>query len=349
MPLDNSDIAELLALRAEQLMGDRQRAYRRASRAAYKWPEEATVIIAEGRSLTELTGIGVKLSGLIKSWLDEPPEVPEPPPTRAGFMTFAHALDVIAATNDPPMARGDLQMHTTASDGRASIEEMARAGADLGYEYISITDHSHGLKIAGGMDEAELVEQGREIDRVNEELTSSGLSFTVLKSLEMNLDPHGHGDMDPDSLAHLDLVLGSFHSALRKKEDQTDRYVAALRNPDIHVLGHPRGRIYNFRVGLTADWPKVFAMAAEEDKALEIDGFPDRQDLNVELLRLARDSGAFISMGTDAHTQSELQFMPVGIAAAIEAEIAPEKILNLMSADELRSWASDRDRRRVDR
>src|SRR3990170_1507925 len=179
MSLDNAQIAELLALRAEELSGDRQRAYRRASRAAYKWPEEAAAIVAEGRSLTELPGIGAKLSGLIKSWLDEPPEVPDPPEGRAGFVTFARARAIISETSDPPVVRGDLQMHTTASDGRASIEEMARAGAELGYDYIAITDHSQGLKIAGGMDEGELEDQGRAIDGVNEKLSSEGVRIEV--------------------------------------------------------------------------------------------------------------------------------------------------------------------------
>ena len=346
MSLGNAQIAELLALRAEELSGDRQRAYRRASRAAYKWPEEAAAIVAEGRSLTELTGIGAKLSGLITSWLDEPPKVPDPPEGRAGFVTFARARAIISEASDPPVVRGDLQMHTTASDGRASIEEMARAGAELGYDYIAITDHSQGLKIAGGMDESELEDQGRAIDAVNAKLWEESVGVEVLKSLEMNLNPHGEGDMDPASLAKLDLVLGSFHSALRKKDDQTDRYIAALRNPDIHVLGHPRCRIYNFRVGLTADWSKVFDAAAQEGKAVEIDGFPDRQDLNVDLLRLARDAGTFISMGTDAHIQSELGFMPVGVAALVAAGIERDKVLNVMSAHELRTWASDEDRRR---
>src|SRR2546429_8427728 len=100
--------------------------------------------------------------------------------------------------------------------------------------------------------------------------------------------------MDERSLSHLDIVVGCFHSALRKKEDQTDRYLAALRNPTIQILGHPRGRIYNFRTGLTADWPRVFDLAAELDKAVEIDSYPDRQDLNVELLKLAREAGCRI-------------------------------------------------------
>ena len=97
--------------------------------------------------------------------------------------------------------------------------------------------------------------------------------------------------MDQPALEKLDLVLGCFHSALRKKEDQTERYLNALRNPSVHILGHPRGRIYNFRLGLTADWSRVFAVAAQLDKAVEIDCYPDRQDLSIDLLAIARKEG----------------------------------------------------------
>src|SRR5687767_4284206 len=107
----------------------------------------------------------------------------------------------------------------------------------------------------------------------------------------MNLSPSGTGDMDTSALAQLDLVLGSFHSALRREEDQTERYLAAVRNPHVHVLGHPRGRIYNYRLGLRADWKHVFDEAARLDKAVEIDAYPDRQDLNLDLLKIARHSG----------------------------------------------------------
>jgi hypothetical protein len=125
----------------------------------------------------------------------------------------------------------------------------------------------------------------------------------------MNLKPDGTGDMEPASLKVLDLVLGSFHSALRRKEDQTERYLAALNHPNVHILGHPRGRVYNFRIGLTADWSRVFDAAALLDKAIEIDAFPDRQDLNIELLKLARAAGVRISLGTDAHRPEQLAFM----------------------------------------
>ncbi|MDQ4065427.1 MAG: PHP domain-containing protein [Actinomycetota bacterium] len=345
MSLTNTEISELLALRAEELSGDRQRAYRRAARAAYQWPEEVAALVEERRPLTELKGIGARLQGLIRSWIEEPRRTPDPPPIRAGFMSFASALS--DAEPSDLRFKGDLQMHTVASDGRASIEEMAHAGIDLGYSYVAITDHSKGLKIAGGIDEAELAEQGRAIDVLNEDLASDNAGFRVLKSMEMNLNPQGAGDMEPEALAQLDLVLGSFHSSLRGKEDQTDRYVAALRNPDIHVLGHPRGRIFNFRAGLNADWPKVFAIAAEEGKALECDCFPDRQDLNVELLTAAAEAGAWVSFGTDAHNEAEMGFMPIGVASALRAGVARDKILNLMDAEELIAWAAHPDRRRV--
>lgn len=341
--LTNVEVAELLALRAEELAGDRQRAYRKASRAAYKWPEEVAAVIEEGRSLTELTGIGGKLSGLIKSWLDEPPDVPEPPPIRAGFRSFADANAIVAANPDwSDEINGDLQMHSDESDGRVSIEEMARTGIDKGYSYIAITDHSKGLKIAGGMDEERFADQGRRIDALNAELAAQGSDFKVLKGIEMNLSPDGSGDMEPDCLAGLDLVLGSFHSQLRRKEDQTDRYLAGIENPHVDVLGHPRCRIYNFRVGLLADWKTVLTAAAHTGTAIEIDAFPDRQDLNVELLEIARAAGCWISMGTDAHTPDEMQYLPVGLAAAISAGIPKDKIINFMTAEELAAWADDR-------
>ena len=145
--------------------------------------------------------------------------------------------------------------------------------------------------------------------------------------------------MSPDSLLGLDLVLGSFHSALRSTEDQTERYLAALRNPHIHIPSHPRGRIYNFRIGLKADWPRVFSEAAKLDKALEIDCYPDRQDLNVALLKIVREHGTRISLGTDAHHAWQLEFIDLGLAAALRAKISAEPIVNFMSLLELKTWA----------
>jgi DNA polymerase (family 10) len=144
--------------------------------------------------------------------------------------------------------------------------------------------------------------------------------------------------MEPDALSRLDVVLGCFHSALRKKEDQTERYLAALRNPDLQILGHPRGRIYNFRLGLSADWRRVFDLAAELDKAVEIDAYPDRQDLNSDLVKLAAKAGCRISLGTDSHGPSQLRFMEFGLASALSAGVKRDRILNFMTAKELLDW-----------
>jgi histidinol phosphatase-like PHP family hydrolase len=339
--LSNAQIAELLALAADNAKMPLQKALRRASRKAFLWTEEVGSLVEEGRSLTELPAVGPALDRIIRAWIADPPEAPAPPDIRAGFLTLTEARSALAA--NPSWAhglKGDLQMHTEWSDGSGTIEEMARAALDRGYGFVAITDHSKGLKIAGGIDEHQLQQQANEIEMVHEKLRAEGLNFQVLRSIELNLDPRGNGDMDREALARLDLVLGCFHSALRKKEDQTERYLAALRNPDIHILGHPRGRIYNFRLGLQADWERVFDLAAELDKAVEIDGYPDRQDLNVELLKLARRCGCRISLGTDAHDPQQLRFMEYSLAAALLAGIPQDRILNFMSADQLRRWAA---------
>jgi putative hydrolase len=179
-----------------------------------------------------------------------------------------------------------------------------------------------------------------EIDRVNADLAGSGAPFRALRSIEMNLSPEGEGDMDPAVLGGLDLVLGAFHSKLRTTEDQTERYVAAVRNPTVHVLAHPRGRRWSARPGLRADWPRVFAAAAEAGTAMEIDAFPDRQDLQVDLLRVARDAGTWISIGTDAHHPEELAFLELGMAAALQAGLPLERVLNLLPVDEVMAWAA---------
>jgi histidinol phosphatase-like PHP family hydrolase len=160
-----------------------------------------------------------------------------------------------------------------------------------------------------------------------------------LRSVELNLDVKGQGDLDPKAFKNLDLVLGAFHSALRKTDDQTARYLSALAMPGLHILGHPRGRIYNYRLGLQADWTRVFEKAAELDKAVEIDCYPDRQDLDVELLKLARKAGVRISLGTDSHHPWQLEFIRFGLAAAALANIPKERVINFMSREQLISWA----------
>jgi histidinol phosphatase-like PHP family hydrolase len=338
--LSNADLAELLAREATSSSGILVRAFRRAARSAFLWPERAHDVFYAGRPLSELHGVGPFIANQLQAWIEKPPrQEAKPPFIRRDFLTLADARVILAQNPEGSgRLRGDLQMHTGWSDGSATVGEMAEASKDRGYEYIAITDHSKGLKIAGGIDEKALAEQAREIAGVNRAMAGSGL--TVLRSIEMNLNPRGEGDMNPKSLARLDIVLGAFHSALRTKEDQTPRYLAALRNPDIQILGHPRGRIYNFRVGLKADWARVFARAAKRDKAVEIDSYPDRQDLNLALLRIARKEGARISLGTDAHHADQLGFIELGLAAALKAKIPPDRIINFMELPDLRAWVA---------
>ena len=338
--LSNTDIAEFLAEQAERQTGILSRAFRRAARSAFLWPEEASDLLKQERSLTELRSVGPFIGKQIQKWIDKPPRrLKTVPALRRDFMSMAHARKLLAAQPSwTGKLRGDLQMHSQWSDGSAPIAEMADAAKERAYEYIAITDHSKGLKIAGGIDENALKRQGTEIGKVNAALSRSGAKLTLLRSIEMNLNPRGEGDMSPASLLRLDIVLGSFHSVLRTKEDQTERYLEALRNPDVHLLGHPRGRIYNFRIGLKADWPRVCAEAARLDKALEIDCYPDRQDLNVALLKIARGHGTRISLGTDAHHPWQLEFIDLGLAAALRAKIPADRILNFMPIFELKGW-----------
>jgi histidinol phosphatase-like PHP family hydrolase len=332
--LTNLQVSELLARRSEEAEGQRQRAYRRAARSALYWPVEVAALVEQDLPLTELNGVGPKISGLIGSWLDEPPEVPDPPPARTGFMTFAEARSTVADHPEWPSLRGDLQMHTHYSDGKLSVAEMASTGRDLGYEYISITDHSVGLKIAGGMSEDELARQLAEIDALN--ATFDG-DFTILRSLEMNISPEGRGDME-EVTERLDIVVGSFHSKLRGTEDQTERYVRALSNPTFHILGHPRCRMFSSRLGLQADWEVVLEAATSFGKALEINSHPNRQDLNTEILELGRDGNTMFSIGTDAHATWEMEFAPISMAAAIKAGLTPDRIVNFLPLDRLREW-----------
>lgn len=338
-PLTNRQLAELFAVAATSERDQRQRALRRAARRALMWPEEAWRIRQAGRQLTELAGVGPWIASKLKEWMLDPPEVPEPPPIRSGFRSFAECREIVDAHPAWRKAvRADLQMHTSETDGALPLPEMVEAAAAFGHEFIAITDHSKGLVITNGMDEDRLAAQGRAIAALN----ASGLGPRVLRSIEMNISPQGLEDMERPALGELDLVLGAFHSKLRTKDDQTDRYLAALENPTIHVLAHPRGRIWNFRPGLSADWARVAERAAALDVALEIDAYPDRQDLDVELLAHVKRAGGRVSIGTDAHNAAELRYIDVGIAAAITAKIPRERILNCMAPDELVAWTGSR-------
>src|SRR3954453_22516993 len=153
---------------------------------------------------------------------------------------------------------GDLQMHSTWSDGSQTLEDIVETGINLGYAFCAVTDHSYGLKIAGGVSMAELAEQHQEIDRVNREHRGR---FRLLKGIEANIRGDGSIDMEPHELAQLEIVVAAPHSVLRSPDDQTARMVKAVSSPGVHILGHPRGRMIGSRPGVSADWDTVFEAA----------------------------------------------------------------------------------------
>lgn len=343
MSLSNGDLAELLWRGGDEETTHRRRALQQASRAARFWSEEASDLAAAGRSLTELRSVGPWVAARIHAWIDAPPEVPEPDETRRGFLTLAEVRRVLDA--EPEWERiphADLQVHTTESDGRLPLVEMVAQARALGRPFMAITDHSKSLKIANGMDEERLAAQGLRIDELNAELRASGDTFRVLRSIEMDVFPDGSADMEPETLAPLDVVLGAFHSKLRVREDQTERYIAALGDPSVHVLAHPQARMYARRTGLRADWPRVFAEATARGKAVELDATPARQDLSVELARIAMAEGVpWFSIGSDAHSALELEFLPFGLATASLAGIPRERILNYRTVEEVVAWGAE--------
>ena len=334
VPLTNRAIAELLARRGDETEGPRQRAYRRSSAAAFVWPEEAAEVLAQGRPLTELRYVGDRLAARIEGWITDPPEVPEPPPSRRGFLTLAQVARALESAPEWRALRGDLQMHTVYSDGAETVATMAEECALRGYEYIAITDHSGGQRIPVGMTDEEIVRQAEEIDAVNRE--SSGIR--LLRSIEMNLRPDESDALDATELGRFEIVVGSFHSQLRSTEDETHRYVTALRNPCVDIIGHPRARMFGRRGGLNADWGEVFDVAVEEDKALEINSNPARQDLPLDLLELAREKRVRLSIGTDSHSIAELDWVVFSLGSAIMAGVRREQIINYLSVEELLEW-----------
>jgi putative hydrolase len=339
--LSNTRFAELLWLAAREETDHRRRALERAGRAARFWPEEAATVVDSGRSLTDLHAVGPWVAHRMQDWLDHPPPIHEPDPDRRGFLSFAEVRGVLDA--DPAWEttpHGDLQVHSTDSDGKLPLGDMATAAKALGRTFIASTDHSQSLRIANGMNASDLALHNALIERLNHEAAATGDPFRVLRSIEMDVFVDGSGDMDAEDLRDLDLVLGAFHSKLRVAEDVTDRYLAALRNPAVHVLAHPTTRMYGRRVGLVADWARVFDEAAHLGKALEIDATPARQDLNAELARLAVARGVrWFSIGSDAHSAGELAFLPFGLAIAALAGVPRERVLNYLRADEVIAWA----------
>ena len=258
---------------------------------------------------------------------------------RTNFLSRANALRALRSPARGAVGvddyRGDLQMHTEWSDGAESLAGMAKAAIERGYEYIGVSDHSYGLRIARGMSMADATRQHRQIDTLNEKM---GGAFRILKGIEANIPASGGVDMTPEELALFELVLAAPHSQLRKEEDQTERMLATVRHPSVHVLAHPRGRQFSRR-GVLARWDEIFEEAAERGVAIEIDGDPNRQDLDHTLARKALQAGCVFALDSDAHSGAELAYAEIALAHARLAKIPPSRILNTWPVAKLLDWA----------
>ncbi len=224
--------------------------------------------------------------------------------------------------------RGDLHMHTTETDGRASLEEMAEAARAMGYEYIAITDHSKALAMANGLDERRVVEFARRVRGIERE----GLGIRVFSGLECDIRKDGTMDIAEDALAELDLVIASVHSHMNMEAaEMTERLLRALESPAVKIMGHPTGRLLLHREPFAYDFERVAAEAARRGVRMEINASPERLDLSGPLLRAAKARGAKFSISTDAHHPKHLSNMKYGVATARRGWLEAGDILNTMT------------------
>jgi putative hydrolase len=235
--------------------------------------------------------------------------------------------------------RGDLQMHSTWSDGAESIAAMAGAAEALGWSRIGMTDHSYGLPIARGMTMEAASRQAIEIDAVNEAFAGR---VRVYKGVEANILADGTLDLAEEERRLFEYVVASPHSLLRRETDQTSRMVNAVRQAGVAILGHPQGRMYNSRPGITADWSEVFREAARSGVAIEIDGNWHRQDVDYQLAALAKDAGCLFALDSDAHSIGELAFTDYSIAHARIAGVPADKVVNCWEPKKFEDWLRDR-------
>ena len=227
--------------------------------------------------------------------------------------------------------RGDIHMHTTETDGRATLEEMAAAARDRGYQYIAITDHSKALAMANGLDEKRVVEFARRV----RELDRAALGVHVFSGIECDILKDGAMDLANDALAELDLVIGSVHSHMNlEAAEMTDRLMRALECPSLRVLGHPTGRLLLQRDAFQFDFDRIVAEAVRRGVWLEINASPERLDLHGTLIRTAKAKGARFTISTDAHHPKHLDSMQYGVLTARRGWLGPSDIMNTRNADD---------------
>lgn len=235
--------------------------------------------------------------------------------------------------------RGDLHMHTTETDGRATLAEMAEAGRAHGYEYIAITDHSKALAMANGLDEKRAVAFAAQVREINR----GEIGIHVFSGLECDILKDGTLDLADDALAELDLVIASVHSHMNlEAAEMTDRLLRALECPHLRILGHPTGRILLHRDPFPFDFERVVAEAVRRGVWLEINASPERLDLSGTLVRTAKSKGARFTISTDAHHPKHLESMRYGVITARRGWLGPSDVMNTLPAKQFAAALQNR-------
>jgi DNA polymerase (family 10) len=296
-------------------------------------------------SIPEPTGFGTELvrrTGA-PAYVDALEPLPEAPDERGlyaglGIPWCPPELREAPFAGEPPRlieqddVRGDLHCHTTWSDGRASVLEMATAARDLGYEYLAICDHTPNVRVVPGLDADALRRQGEEIEEANDRLDP----FRVLRGVEVDILRDGGLDLPDDVLAELDWVQLSLHAGQRDPRARlTAKVVEAMHHPAVRCLSHPMGRILNHRPSNALDLEAVIAEAIRHGVALEVNGLPDRLDLAGPEVRIAVEAGATVVVSTDAHSVRGLGNMPLAVATARRGWASPTHVLNTRPLDDV--------------
>jgi putative hydrolase len=349
----NQDIAALILDVAEVYRpSPRYWGYKRASRTIRRHPQFLSELTDQ--EILKIANVGPATLRIVREYLDagESPtvdriiaesgkqaDIEQRRAMRKNFLSAAMVERVLSEARPGAVSRdeygGDFQMHSRGSDGSDSVAKLAKGCRKRGYRYMAVTDHSYGLPIAGGMNMEELRAQREEIEELNKTL---GEDFRVLQGIEANILQNGELDMKITELRTLDLVVASPHSSLRKTLDQTERMLTAVSLPGVHILGHPRGRMFNLRHGVIADWPKVFRKAAETGVAVEIDGDVSRQDLDFALAVVAAKAGCLFALDSDAHAADQLWMADYALAHARLAGIPADRIVNCWPLEKLIDW-----------
>jgi putative hydrolase len=312
--------------------GFRTKAFVRALDVVRNTPESELAERAAAGTLTDLEGIGDSTAKLITDALsgDVPP-----------YLAKLEAETQITMTDGGQAYRaalkGDCHLHSTWSDGGASIEAMVDTAIALGHEYLVLTDHSARLTVAHGLDEERLASQLDELDAIRARVAP----FRIMSGMEVDILEDGSLDLADEMLARLDVVVASVHSKLRmERQAMTERMIMAVAHPHVDILGHCTGRMIGKRPPSTFDADYVFAACAQFATAVEINCRPERLDPPRELLDLAIDYGCLFAIDSDAHATGQLEWQPHGCERAAERNVPLERIVNTWSADDLLAWTA---------